>query len=1184
MKKGMTGGLFVVLFWAGVASGATHYVSTNGLHIYPYINMLNAATNLQDAVNAAAPTGRVEVLDEWFLMTHTLEITNGISLYGRADTRTWLWFDTLTGLFVDHRDAVVASVGLFGVEHDSPLVQFRGATVSNCYFADCRGPFGGAFMGSNVWVVDSFFYTNRAQSGSYPISMGGALYLEGQSNRIERCVFAGNDGDQNGGAIFVDGAAQIIDCRFWGNKAKYGGAVFGGSLYNCLLVGNEADYGGGAFYSQVSHSTLVSNTASIAGGGVYGCTSRNSIIYWNTFSAVTNANYANYIVWHGDYCCTDPAPFGTACITNDPLFVAGDPEFHLMSNSPCINAGNNAYDRQPYDLGGEPRKQGAATDIGCWEYPEPAVYFSLTNGLNGSCSPLGVVTSYIGASIECRAFPDEGYRVDEWRVDGALEQEGGLLFVYEPIHTSHAAYVTFEPRPSADLYVATNGRVSGDGSFTNPYLTIQAGIDGAMPGDRVMVMDGVYRGAGNTDLDFAGKSMTLMSLHEKPFAVIDCEHTHTAFKFHSGETTGTVVNGFGIRYAPTSAVQMVSNASPVFKNCSFEENMGAVCSENSAPTFNECIFSKNRAANGGAIYACASSFLVVSNCTFDGNEAGLITKITSMEIPIPESSLFIVSNVIRQGRAGAVALYDSQAEINGSVFSNNVCGLQGGAVFASNSSLHVSHSVFDNNMAEGSESNHHYYLDLSGPVQVHLFWHGASAGGAVASWGSTVTVLQCRFHANYAPLQGGAVYAGGQSALHVEQSRFVSNMVYGHAVSNVILWAYTPDIEWRQEYRGGKALQGGGAAVFFDRSDGSFDRCQFKNHRLYDGAGALRSLSSKLLLTHCVWSENPADRSISISITSNEYEGIVVASSTTVRASSGAAITANDSTVRVVHCTLAENGAPYGSNTVYLTNSSLVLADSVFADRSWETVGHSTVTADTSRLPLPLAGAGNFTNDSRLVWNWRLSSNSPCIDAASGTGPAVDYDGEARWDHPAHANVYSIADIGADEYVDRDGDGAPEAWEVEAYGSSNAVYAGSDRDGDELSDADEYHRQTDADDPDTDGDAMTDGWEVRGGLNPLEDDAGEDGDSDTFDNYAEFVAQTDPGDGSNYFCIGRYALMTNGPGLCWTGEIGRVYRVYEDDGAGGWTSVCEASGSGGVTCYTNAEASARLLFLTVEME
>jgi hypothetical protein len=77
------------------------------------------------------------------------------------------------------------------------------------------------------------------------------------------------------------------------------------------------------------------------------------------------------------YCDTTPYPGGTGNITNEPTFVnltGGD--YHLQSNSPCINSGNNAYVTNSTDLDGNPRISGGTVDIGAYEYQTPSSVIS----------------------------------------------------------------------------------------------------------------------------------------------------------------------------------------------------------------------------------------------------------------------------------------------------------------------------------------------------------------------------------------------------------------------------------------------------------------------------------------------------------------------------------------------------------------------------------------------------------------------------------------------------------------------------------------------------------------------------------------------------------------------------------------------------------------------------------------
>lgn len=100
----------------------------------------------------------------------------------------------------------------------------------------------------------------------------------------------------------------------------------------------------------------------------------------------------------------------------------------------------------------------------------------------------------------------------------------------------------------------------------------------------------------------------------------------------------------------------------------------------------------------------------------------------------------------------------------------------------------------------------------------------------------------------------------------------------------------------------------------------------------------------------------------------------------------------------------------------------------------------------------------------------------------------------------------------ADIYLDSDGDGVPDAVEIEVGLNPNDVNDGSlDLDGDGLTNREEYDLGTDITEADTDNDGLPDGYEVANELDPLNPaDAGLDADNDDLTNLEEFELGTDP--------------------------------------------------------------------------
>ena len=78
-------------------------------------------------------------------------------------------------------------------------------------------------------------------------------------------------------------------------------------------------------------------------------------------------------------------------------------------------------------------------------------------------------------------------------------------------------------------------------------LTIQAAIDEVVDGDVIELIDGMFTGDGNRDMDYLGKALTIRSQSGDPdLCITPCgalAEEHRGFHFHSNEGPGSVLSG-----------------------------------------------------------------------------------------------------------------------------------------------------------------------------------------------------------------------------------------------------------------------------------------------------------------------------------------------------------------------------------------------------------------------------------------------------------------------------------------------------------------------------------------------------------------------------------------------------------------------------------------------------------------
>lgn len=342
-----------------------------------------------------------------------------VLLGNRVDRTAVLDGFTITG-------GMVKGGGIF-IESGSP-------TIRNCTFirnySDTSGGAMTISLSSSPLIVDCDFINNSAK-------WSGAINNYSKYPRFINCLFEGNTANSGGAVFNTNGGCDFISCTFIANKvARSGGAMLNyycrANVVDCVFANNTAGWGGAInnFMSKamISNNLFIGNHSSNNGGGILNQGANPKISNCNfigNFARVdgggvcsdplSEPSLTNCILWHnkdgggldesaqiwGEHAIVNYSYVegltgdlgGTGNIALDPLFVKPghwDPngtegpnddfwvegDWHLLQNSPCIDAGDPKYKADPnaVDFDGDKRcldgnNDGqAVVDIGIDEF------------------------------------------------------------------------------------------------------------------------------------------------------------------------------------------------------------------------------------------------------------------------------------------------------------------------------------------------------------------------------------------------------------------------------------------------------------------------------------------------------------------------------------------------------------------------------------------------------------------------------------------------------------------------------------------------------------------------------------------------------------------------------------------------------------------------------------------------
>ena len=684
------------------------------------------------------------------------------------------------------------------------VVATSGETIiSDSYFANNTGSWGAAisslgYLNSDeytVTVMDSRFEGNNA-------TFGGAIFVESSKLEVDNCIFENNKGvgvgssgtsNTQGGAIVVfseGSSAKITDSTFIGNSARTGGAV--------SLSGVDSD-------SLIGNCTFTDNSGN-DGGAVY---------IWTTGDAAVTVKDSRF--------SGNTAGWGNAISTDGTL---------KLSNNTISTT---------------------SADIGNWNgVIISTLYIEIMDNGTYSYHMSDIVLNATITDDNGNLIRDINFNFLIGETDEVSATLNGDIYtgVYTPTAPgTYAVNITYENMDNLVIKTATI-------TISKSLIDLANIISNADEGDTI-VLDGDYAYIEEFDSSIInGIVIDKNIVIDGKGATISGSNVARLFNVTSGaKFTLSNVTLRDAKADKGGAVYVDDNALFDAYNVNFINNTavykgGAIYSEGVTVVVG-CVFDSNditfRAANddngGAAIFNYNGGLsIIASNITNNlkdivirnGNDGDLLVGVvaTSGETLITNS--YFANNTGSWGgaisslgylnsEAYTVTVTDSRFEGNNATF--------GGAIFVESSKLDVDNCTFENNKgvgvgSTGTSNTQGGAIIIQGAnsalkmTDSTFIANSANLGGAVSlpNVGADSIIGNCTFKDNTAA-DGGAVYFWTNGAgVKVTDSDFINNTAaYGGAIENEGIGDLTVDncvfTENTASARGGAIISSGSTSV-----------------------------------------------------------------------------------------------------------------------------------------------------------------------------------------------------------------------------------------------------------------------------------------------------------------------------------------------------------------------------------
>ena len=730
---------------------AVIYVDPNcATPTYPYDTLETAAKTIAVALSEAGDGTTIYLVDDIHKSSAAMSLTKAVTvrslsgdpsacMVSNTANRTRTFYLNNANAWV--RDITIAKGMSYQCNGGNVFISNLGGCVSNCIITagtadNYNGKGGNVGIESDDGLVTHCKITKATVNDYRSGAKGGAVHMT--KGRLEHSLIIDSNDNSNGSnaslasGVYV-GGGTVLHCTIAGNTGKTIGGIYadsGAVVKNCVIAGNKSSATGG------------------------------DAAAWGGQAAAFVNCYSDTSVAINEYCFTATAAALLKDIANGDCTAA--------PASPIIDAGGTVADLPGVDLAGNPRVQGNAVDIGCYEAEAGVFSATFDADVTSGILPVTVIftatTDGAGENDVLSYAWDFGDGTTTTTYTPSVEHTyttGGILTV-SLVVTDVTAGKTADPATRTDflqfapriLYVdqACEAPAAPYGTWETAATKVQDALNAAVDGCEIVVRAARYADGARINVE---KSVHLHSETGNPEDVVFARKSGVDHAILFVSAHGALVNGFAIEggrangYAGAGLSYgilggCVSNC--VIRNCygfNWSGEHSAVSSIYPTALTTHCVITNNSLAgdNGGgskSIVGINSGRL--ENCLVQGNYSG-----SSASDPV---------NLLSVGSAGVVAncTFVGNTTINrGLVY---VSSTSGGAVtncvFADNTFPTTgSTGGFCYNAANAAQHFANCATDLDDPLNESCVV------------GTAATFFKDYAKGNYTPNQTGPLYNAG---------------------------------------------------------------------------------------------------------------------------------------------------------------------------------------------------------------------------------------------------------------------------------------------------------------------------------------------------------------------------------------------------------------------------------------